>query len=258
VAVLLAVLTGWYLHRISPQEEKGQLTGPDALRLIAWGGLVVVLGHAILVTAVDVSLSPTNRANRVSIAAAVGVALALVGGAAWITLHFQARYLPVIVAVVSAGSFLFDAYLISWWVTAYTVEREVLSAVREIFPALPAHTSLILDGACRQPGSGVSFHSAYDLRGALALEYGDTTLRADVVSPNLTVHSDGLHTRQYGEDIRYPYDKLKLFNFSRRTVDWLSDSAAARAYLNRYNPDGKDGPCPVHPVGSGRWGTNSN
>lgn len=258
VAVLLALLTGWYLHRISLQEEKGQVTGPEALRLVAWGGLVVVLGHAILVTAVDVSLSPTNRANRVSIAAAVGVALALVGGAAWITVHFQARYLPVLVAVMAAGSFLIDTYLISWWVTAYRVEREVLSAVRETFPTLPANTSLILDGACRQPGSGISFHSAYDLRGALALEYGDTTLRAGVVSPNLTVQGDGLHTRQYGEDIRYPYDKLNLFNFSRRTVDRLSDSAVARAYLNRYNPGGKDGPCPAHPVGSGRGGTSSN
>jgi hypothetical protein len=259
VAVLLALVTGWYLRHISPRADKEQPTARESLRLVGWGGLVIMLGHAILVTGVDVSLSPTNRANRVAIAAALGVALAIVGAAAWTAARIQRRCLPVLVAVVSASAFLINAYLISWWVTAYQLERDVLAAVRAAFPTLPAHTSLILDGACREPGSGVSFHSQYDLRGALALEYGDTTLRGDVVSPTLMVLGDGVHTQKYGEDTRYPYERLSVFNFSRRTVDRLTDSAAARAYLDRYNPGGKDGPCPAHPVGSwSRWDTNPN
>ncbi len=212
-----------------------------------------MLGHAILVSGADVGLSPTGRANRVAIAAAAGVALALVGAAAWTAARLRRHYFSTLVAMASTGAFIIDAYLISWWVTAYQVEREVVAAVRAAFPTLPPHTSIILDGACREVGSGVSFHSQYDLRGALALEYGDTTLRGDVVSPWLTVHGDGVHTHKYEEDNRYPYDRLNVFNFARGTTHRLRDSAAARAYLDHYNPGGKEGSCPVRPVGSNSW-----
>jgi len=248
-AGVIALLTAWYLARIPAPSDEDHSTRREALACIVAGAVVLVLGHAIIASGADVTLSAAGRDNRVAIAGAAGVALCYIGLAAWLTGRLAARrrggWFAALTAGAAFGAFVVDAHLRSWWVTSYRLEREIIAAIRERLPSIPPNTAVVLDGACHTVGVGLSFHSQYDLAGALALAYGDTTVRADVVSPSLTVRRDGLHTEKYGEDSRYPYDSVIVFNFLDRTAHHLPDSAAARAYFDRYNPGRREGPCPA-------------
>jgi hypothetical protein len=103
---------------------------------------------------------------------------------------------------------------------------------------------------CPYVGPAIVFESSWDLQGALRLLYRDTTLQADVVTPNLRVEHDGLHTVLYGEDSRYPYQRLLLFNVRGPSSDSIPDEEAARAYFARANPDRSNG-CPPGRAGHG-------
>jgi hypothetical protein len=250
VAAVLAIATAWYLHRIAAESEEKRSTVREALSCIAWGVVVVPLGLAIIVAG-GVELTATGRANRVAMVSAIGVALVIVGAVAgvtaWMTPAVRRRWFSGLIAATAAGAFIINASHIAWWGAAYRLQRETLAALRAALPTLPHQTAIILDGACHDAGAGTVFYSQYDLRGALALQYGDSTLWADVVVPTLAVRGDGLHTFKYGEDNRYAYDKLVVFNLSSRTVHRPADSAAAMSYFARFNPDRKEGPCPASP-----------
>jgi hypothetical protein len=247
-AGVIAALTAWYLARIPARSDEQHATRSEALACIVVGAVVLVLGHAIIATGADVTLSATGRDNRVAMAGAAGVALCYVGLVAWLTSRlatWRRGWFAALIAGGALGAFVVDAHLRAWWVTSYRLEREIVAAIRDRLPSIPPNAAVVLDGACHTIGVGLSFHSQYDLAGALALAYGDTTVRADVVSPSLSVRRDGLHTEKYGEDSRYPYDSVILFNFLDRTAHRLADSAAARAYFDRYNPARQEGPCPA-------------
>jgi hypothetical protein len=250
-AGVVALLAAWYLARIPAPPDDHDSTRWEPAACIVAGVVVLVLGHAIIASGADVTLSATGRDNRVAIAGAAGVALCYVGLAAWLTSRlawtrgWRRGWFAALVAGAAFGAFVVDAQLRSWWVASYRLEREIIAAIRERLPSIPPNTAVVLDGACHTVGVGLSFHSQYDLAGALALAYGDTTVRADVVSPSLTVRRDGLHTEKYDEDSRYPYGSVIVFNFLDRTAHHLADSAAARAYFDRYNPARREGPCPA-------------
>jgi hypothetical protein len=250
VAAALAIATVWYLHRIAAESEEKRSTVREALSCIAWGIVVVPLGLAII-AAGGVGLTAAGRANRVAMVSAAGLALVIVGAVAgataWMTPRIRRRWFSGIMAATAAGAFIINAQHIAWWGAAYRTQRETLAALRAAFPTLPHHTAIILDGACHDAGAGIVFYSQYDLRGALALQYGDSTLRADVVLPTLAVRGDGLHTFKYGEDNKYAYGRLVVFNLPSRTVHRPADSAAAWSYFARFNPDRKEGPCPSSP-----------
>jgi hypothetical protein len=257
VASVLAIASGWYLHRIAaadPGEERSLARA--GLGCVLVGVVVVPLGEAIVLTGSDVAFGPTGRANRVAIAGAIGVALVIVGAVAAVTARMaprlRRRWFAGLIAATAAGAFVVEAYIISWWSASYRMQREILATLRAAFPTLPPHTAIILDAACHNPGDGLVFHSPADLRGALDLQYGDSTLRADVVVPTLAVRGDGLHTFKWGGEYRYPYDRLIAFNLPSRTAHRIADSAAASAYFARYNPGRQAGPCPSRPSGAAR------
>jgi hypothetical protein len=155
------------------------------------------------------------------------------------------------VAFISAGAFVINAMLVGSWVAAYDREREVLGSIRRTFATLPSNNTLILDGVCRYVGPAIVFESSWDLQGALRLFYRDSTLRADVVSPDLRVDRDGVHTVIYGDDSRYPYDMhLIVFDAGRGISQLLPDETAARTYFARSNHDVRNG-CPSGRPGHG-------
>jgi hypothetical protein len=94
------------------------------------------------------------------------------------------------------------------------------------------------------------FESSWDLQGALRLFYRDSTLRADVVSPDLRVEQDGLHTVIYGEDSKYPYERLIVFNEPDRAAYPIPDEVTARSYFAQHS-DVRDGGCPPGRAGHG-------
>jgi hypothetical protein len=96
----------------------------------------------------------------------------------------------------------------------------------------------------------VVFDAPWDLRGVLRLTYRDPDLLADVVSPDVKVAEDGIHTTVYGEESIYPYQRLLVFNFRHGVGLALPNAGEARRYFDRYNPDYSNG-CPPGRAGRG-------
>jgi hypothetical protein len=164
----------------------------------------------------------------------------LVGGLGWVSTLLPSYSLRrisfcVLVALLCVSGFLINNTLASFWVAASRQQQEILTDIRDHVPTLPAGSTLILDGTCSYIGPGIVFESAWDLRGALRIIYGDASLQADVVSPRLTIGEQGLSTYIYNPAYytkNYPYhEKLVLYNFGRKEIYQLNDAATAQHYF---------------------------
>jgi len=256
MGAMLAVLVFAYLYRASRGQDGG-LPGRDGLLgCVALGALVFGLGYAIFLTNPDLQLTSTGMGNRTAVAAAVGVALSLVG-----VLGLLSTLVPgepgrrgafsALVALLGVAGFLVTQTLASFWVEAYRKERAILSDIRQHFPTLSSGSVLIVDGVCPYVGPAVVFESSWDLAGALTTLYADRTLAADVVTPNMTVGENGLRTVLY-ESIEhdYPYGNVLIYHYGRKEAYPLPDAEAAHRYFDAVNPD-RSGGCPRGHEGRG-------
>ncbi len=252
--VLGLVILGYLYHVVS--KSKAELPCQTSmLKLTAWGLIVFGLGYAIFLTNANVMFTPTGIGNRTAIAAAVGVALSLVGALGWVSAilpldRFRRHFFCCLVTLLCVSGFLINNTLGSFWIAAYRQEQEILVDIRQRFATLPAGSTLILDGVCPYVGPAIVFESSWDLSGALVMFYRDYTLRADVVTPNLRIEEDGLYTSIYDFVFRYPYDKLFVYHFGRKMRYPLTDAESARLYFQTFNPDHSNG-CPRGHEGHG-------
>jgi hypothetical protein len=257
VALVVGCLVFFYLDRIARRSDS-DLPGPRASMAWILGGAVVFFGgYAIFLFTRNAEISTTGIANRVSTAATLGVALSLVGGAALIgslvpSARWRDRLFSFLIASLCAGGTLTINTVALFWEAAYDQELTILSEIRQRFPTLHSETTLLLDGTCPYRGPAIVFESNWDLASALRLFYRDWTLRADVVTPNLTVTEQGISTSLYHGSLQtlYPYDHLFIYHRVRRTSHPLPDAEAARAYFERFNPD-RDSGCPQGREGDG-------
>lgn len=258
VALIVGGLVLFYLQTVTRRSD-APLPGPRAA--LAWilaGGTVFFAGYAIFLFTRNAQISATGIANRVSTAATLGVALSLVGGAALATsllrsVRWRDLLFSCLIASLCAGGTLTIGTLAAFWAAAYDEERAILSEIRQQFPTLPPETTLLLDGVCPYVGPAIVFESNWDLAGALRLLYRDWSLRADVVTPHLTVTEQGIATSLYHGSIQasYPYDdRLFVYHRVRRTSHPLPDAESARAYFAGFNPD-RDSGCPRGREGEG-------
>lgn len=223
------------------------------LRLMAGGAFVFALGYGIFLTNGRILFSSTGISNRVAIAAAVGVAMIWVGLAgaatALVPPGWRAWVFAVPVAALCLSGFLIVQGLAAAWAEAWQRQQTILADIQTRLPSLEDRTTIILDGICPYVGPGIVFESNWDLAGALETRYGDPTVRADVVSANLSVNDDGLSTRLYADQIaRYDYGR-RLFVFDARdsALRSLPDADTARAWwTTRQEPD-----CPHGAAGYG-------
>jgi hypothetical protein len=258
VSLIVGCLVFFYLDLVA---RRSDITLPGPRASLAWilGGVTVFFaGYAIFLFTRNAQISVTGIGNRVSTAATLGVALSLVGGAALAgsllrSVRWRDLLFSVLIASLCAGGTLTINTLASFWATAYNQERAVLSEIRQRFPTLPPETTLLLDGVCPYRGPAIVFESNWDLASALRLLYRDWSLRADVVTPNLTVTEQGIATSLYYGSIEalYPYnDRLFVYNRTRTTSHPLPDAESARAYFAGFNPD-RDSDCPRGREGEG-------
>jgi hypothetical protein len=234
--VALAGIIGVYLGRLVPRDASHTWPVRRWFRLMAIGVLVFALGYGIFLTNGRVLFSSTGISNRVSIAAAAGVAMIWVGLAGALSAAVPSRWRAWAFAVPVAGlclsGFLVVHGLASTWAEAWQRQQAILADIRTHLPILEADTTIILDGACPYVGPGIVFESNWDLAGALETRYGDPSVRADVVSADLSVDDEGLSTRLYVDHTaRYNYGpRLLVFDARDSSLRPLPDAEAARAW----------------------------
>lgn len=219
---------------------------------IAAGLAVFGLGYAIFLTNYNVQFTPTGLANRVAIVATLGAAMCIVGciglAVAPLARTELAHYVfAALIAAFAGSGFLITNAIAGCWIDAYRAERDILAGIRERFPTLPAHSTMILDGVCPYIGPAIVFESNWDLAGALQVMYRDPTLRADVVTPRLSVGAAGITTSIYDQPVTYPYGNgLFVYHAGTGIVEPLTDAKRADAYFDkerflRQCPPGKEG-----------------
>ncbi len=257
VGGVLGLIVFGYLYRTARRAKVELPNQARMLSFIIWGLVVFGLGYAIFLINTSAGNSATGLDNRVAIAAAVGVALSLVGGIGWVSTllpsdQLRRCFFCMVVALLCTSGFLIINTIASFWIAAYRQEQEVLADIRQQFPTLPAGSTFILDGVCPYVGPAIVFESSWDLAGALLMIYRDYTLRADVVTPNLWVTENGLTKSLYWGAIvdHYPYEKLFVYHFGRKVTYQLPDAEAARLYFQTFNPDYSNG-CPEGHEGHG-------
>ena len=209
VTGVFGLLLFWYLQRVGGQFDA--ISWTSWLRLIGGGLAVFGLGYAIFLTNRNVHVGVTTGiGNRIAIAAAIGVALSLVGAFGWISdiwtsIRTRRLCFCALVTVFCMSGFLINNGVASFWITAYEKQQVVLADIKREFPTLDAGTRFILDGVCPYVGPAVVFESSWDLQGALRLLYRDDTISANVVKPGLALNERGLTSSIYGFQDHYSY-----------------------------------------------------
>jgi hypothetical protein len=214
---------------------------------MALGLVVHVFGYAIFVSSDQVVF--VGYSNRVAIAAAWGVAMALVGGLGWISSlirsgHWSHRIFTLGVALVCLSAVLVVNALASFWTESYRQQEAALASIHRHVDLRQAGRTLMLSGICPYLGPAPVFESRWELAGALIVSGANPTLRADVVTREMKIGEEGLTTRDWGEEAFYPYDEqLLLYDLQTQTTQRLINAEVARDYFEVHNPDLSSG-CP--------------
>jgi hypothetical protein len=192
VALLLGLATFAYLGRAA--HGRG-LPRPATSRLLFLAGLLFfVLGYATFLTNSKILFRSAGIDNRVGIAAAVGIAMAVVGGIAWLA-AVLARRLPMVIfrsaiAVVAATGVLIIDTLAGYWTTAWDRQQAIVADLKPQLPKDPSGLIVIYNGSCPEVGPAVVFATTTDLAGRLMMEYRNSTVQAVVVRDELLLTRD--------------------------------------------------------------------
>lgn len=247
-----------YLYWTTNQLKEEVSDRSSFIRLIVWGLFIFVMGYAIFLTNTNALITPTGINNRIALASAVGVALSLVGAIGWISTFVPStrlgrRCFCILIALLCTSGFIINNVIASFWTDSYRQQQEIIADIRQQFPTLPSESTLILDGICPYLGPAVVFESSWDLAGALIIFYGDRSLHADIVTPNMKIEDDGLASIMYGgaNYTHHSYsNKLFVYHIGKKTTHYLTDVQAARRYFQTFNPD-FDNDCPLGREGFG-------
>jgi hypothetical protein len=242
----------WCVTREAGNEGR---SAAAAVALVGAGFGIFFLGYVVFFYTQNADYSTTGISNRVAIAAALGIALGWVGGIVAIVAPITRQRLRAAafaggVAAAAGVCVLIVDTIGIFWVEAYRQEQHVLHEIRSAFPHLPPQTTLILDGVCPYVGPAIVFDASWDLAGALRIMYGDDTIRADIVTPNLRMEETGLKVPAYDVVTEYPYRRLLLYHAGFRRHFAFDDADAARRYFQTHNPT-QDSHCPSGREGHG-------
>ena len=133
--------------------------------------------------------------NIAAVAAALGVALTMIGFLGWLSNLFWSKRVRrqsfcLWVALFCTAGFLVNNHIASFWTAANEQQHELLDEIQGTFPELSSGTTLIIDGQCRYNGPATVFESNWDLEGALKLLYQDNTIRANIVTSDIDINDD--------------------------------------------------------------------
>jgi hypothetical protein len=263
LAVAAAVFAA--LLRRPARPEDGLPPLRTLLILAGLGLLLAAAGYGIFLTNRQALIALTGINNRSSLGALFGIALLIAAGAGVAARLLRreravATAFALLVALYTGGSTLAVATLGNMWAAASQEQHAIMAEVRQRFPTLAPGSSLIIDGYCPYVGPAPVFEAYWDTSGMLRELYGDPTLQGDTINHRTEIRPDGIYTRMYGlHEVRTPateaaaaqgqlrrlelipyfvhrYDRLWIYNRAHNLVVRIPDAAAARAYIERYNP----------------------
>jgi hypothetical protein len=256
VSVISGLLAYGYLARTAG-EDKAKSPWRRGLGLVGVGVVTFWAGYAVPLIAKNAGYTPSGTVNRLAIAAAAGVALVWVGctslAMSWIPNAIaRRRSFAAITATLYAICVFVNASLGALWAEAYRRQVDVIAAIKREYPEFPGPGSLIIDGVCPYVGPAVVFESSWDLTGALQVLYGQFGLKADIITPSMTVTDSGLVASLYFGSIvtNYPYAQMSIFNVPRGLRVSVRDVTDVQRYLDKYNPDRTSG-CAIGTAGEG-------
>jgi len=255
IGILLGIFIFWYLYSFTTRTKIDIPNSRYMLKLTLVGLLIFVLGYAIFFVNNNINFTPTGIGNRVAIAAAAGMAITLIGIVGWISnLLFSGKvvtlFFSLCIAILCTVYFIITTTLSLFWINAYHQEQKILYSIHRKIPTLASNSTVILDGVCPYNGPAIIFESNWDLRGVLILIYHNSTLHADVVTPNLKIENNDLHTRIYNQNAYYPYKNLLIYNYKNNMVYPLPNEKSASGYFQKYDRDFSNS-CPKGSAGLG-------
>jgi hypothetical protein len=245
MAGCLGLVVLFYLSRIKMPLESQLASKAFWLMFIGLGLVVFGLGYAIFLLNADVWFTSTSLGNRIAVAAAIGVAIVLVGGAGWVSTLLRQerqrkRVFCLLITVLCVCGFLINNTLASFWRTAYSRQQEIIRDMRQYTPALSPGSTLILDGACLEYGGAYIFTGGRDIAGIVKMAYDDPSLHATAIVQNPKIEEQGISILTYRREIFYPYsEKLLVYNADQKRTYPLIDAGATRRYFQQsnFNPD---------------------
>lgn len=252
-AALAGAVIFAYCLRIARRNRKDLPSRGGWAALMLLGLVCYGLGFAPFAAQLGMDFVSTGVENRVTIAAALGTAIWLVGLFGWASSflpgqRLRAAAFAALVAVYCASGFAMNNTLASYWIEARHRQEEVLAKIKRAFVTLPSGTMLLVDGVCRYVGPGIVFEAELDMGGAVQLLYRDPTLRANVLNPRLRLQPDSVILPIYTEEWVYPYgDRLILYDVvQNRTCRLTSfetarDSLRSAAAIEAGCPPGQEG-----------------
>jgi hypothetical protein len=223
-----------------------------AKMLIYFGcGVVVFIAAYSIVPIVPVK---NGINNRTAIAGTLGAAVSIVGLLGILTalapgIWQKALFSAVLGVIGMSGSLTVDT-LAKFWIESYRLQSEYLFDIRSHVPAIPAGTTLILDGVCPYNGPAPVFEAPWDLSSALGIHYGLSDIKANIVTRWTRVEPGGLVTPFCCGEIRYPFDHLVMYHFGRKMSYPLPNAQAAQSYFSKISTD-RESRCPVDFYGNG-------
>ena len=232
VAVIALVISAIAWWRLAARDQSG---APPTYRLLLVLGLGTFLVAHTIFLVVPLSFSSTGIDNRFQVAAAIGTAMLFAELIVLLTTIFAPHHrrflLAGIAAAATAAGFTRLSAIEKYWAEAPALQQSVLENARIDLQAVPANSTVIIDGVCPYHGPAVIFEADWGVSGVLSLEMR-RPLNGDVVSRRMSAGPTGLETSIYKKPRRYPYSEdLYMYDPARHLLSRLPDRQAAIHYF---------------------------
>lgn len=113
-----------------------------------------------------------------------------------------------------------------------------LESVSRHVQGLPSAGILLLDGFCHYSGPGIVFETDWDFTGPLQVNFQNSSIVGDVISPTTQFTDAGIDTTIYGmPEGHYPHgSNLFVYNVENATLVQLGSKQAALDYFKLVDP----------------------
>jgi len=231
IALSLGVVIASYLmHVAKTSEDRPPHLFVLALTLCG-AALVSGMSYAYFYSYYGVN---TGVNNRVAIAAAVPVAISWASLAALLSSVFlrgaiSNRVFCILVALLCASACLITNTVSSFWIVAAQKRSEILRDMKENFRP-PKGSSVLLTGLCAWEGPGIIFEADWDVTGALALLYEDSTIKGEVLWPWMKTQEQGIES---GKNVIYSFASLYSYDVRTKQATHISDAKTAAFQIEK-------------------------